>query len=70
MARRSDGTSNNPDRPTQPSLLSPHEMAGLRRTDTSPLQENKLTARKRRRRDVEVHSAQSDGYVQDSLPGL
>jgi hypothetical protein len=70
MARRSDGTPNNPDRETQPSLFSPQEMAGLRRTKTSPPQENKLTARKLRRRDVEVHGAQSDGHVQDSLPGL
>ena len=70
MARRTDGTPNNPDRETQPSLLSPQEMAMLRRTETSPLQENKLTARKMRRRNVKGHSAQSDGYVQDSLPGL
>jgi hypothetical protein len=70
MARRSDGTPNNPDRDTQPSLFSPQEMAGLRRTETSPPQENKLTTRKMRRRNVKVHSPQSDGPVQDSLPGL
>jgi len=70
MARRSDGTPNNPDRDTQPSLFSPQEMAGLRRTGTSLPQENKLTARMIRRRNVKAHSAQSAGHVQDSLPGL
>ena len=70
MARRSDGTPNYPDRDAQPSLFSPQEMAGLRRTETSPPQENKLTARKMGRRNVEVHGAQSDGHVQDCLLGL
>jgi len=60
----------NPDRVEQLSLLSPDELARVRRLVLRPQEEAEAASRETPCRDGEGRVARKDGYIQDALPGL